>query len=201
MKTIAHPISNAARIGRLSITDKATGREGLGMQSFEVRPSARDHRQGVLKVGPLALNVALGRSGIGMLKREGDGHTPRASLRLLYGFWRSDRVARPKTRLPMIASRKTMVWCDDPKSPLYNRLSRLPLKESHETICRSDQLYDIVIVMDWNVSSRRRGAGSAIFLHLARPGYKPTEGCIAVTQRDMLRLLEVAERDTMIHVK
>jgi L,D-peptidoglycan transpeptidase YkuD (ErfK/YbiS/YcfS/YnhG family) len=58
-----------------------------------------------------------------------------------------------------------------------------------------------VIVMDWNVSSRRRGAGSAIFLHLARPGYKPTEGCIAVTQRDMLRLLEVAERDTMIHVK
>ncbi len=94
-----------------------------------------------------------------------------------------------------------MVWCDDPKSPAYNRLSRLPLKESHETMCRSDRLYDIVIVMDWNVSSRVRGAGSAIFLHLARPGYMPTEGCIAVTERDMRRLLAVADARTMIHVK
>ncbi len=68
------------------------------MQSFEVRPSARDDRQGVMKLGPLTLNVALGRTGIGSFKREGDGHTPRAALRLLYGFWRSDRVARPVTR-------------------------------------------------------------------------------------------------------
>lgn len=171
------------------------------MQSFEVRPSARDHRKGYLKVGPLTLKVALGRSGIGMLKREGDGRTPRASLQLLYGFWRSDRVARPETRLPLFPARKTMVWCDEPKSPSYNRLSRLPLKESHETMCRADQLYDIVIVMDWNVSSRRRGAGSAIFLHLARPGYKPTEGCIAVTEGDMRRLLKVADGRTLIHVK
>lgn len=171
------------------------------MQSFEVRPSARDHRQGYLKVGPLTLKCALGRSGVGMLKREGDGHTPRAALRLLYGFWRSDRIARPFTRLPLLPSRKTMVWCDDPKSASYNRLSRLPLKESHETMCRADRLYDIVIVMDWNISSRRRGAGSAIFLHLARRGYKPTEGCIAVTERDMRRLLAVVDRHTMIHVK
>ncbi len=171
------------------------------MQSFEVRPSALDRRQGYLKVGPLTLKCALGRSGIGMLKREGDGHTPRAPLRLLYGFWRSDRVARPVTRLPMFPSRKVMVWCDDPKSPAYNRLSRLPLKESHETMCRADALYDIVIVMDWNVSSRRRGAGSAIFLHLARPGYQPTEGCIAVTARDMRRLLAIAGNRAVIHVK
>lgn len=171
------------------------------MPSFEVRPSARDHRKGYLKVGSLTLKVALGRTGVGSFKREGDGHTPRASLRLLYGFWRSDRVPRPMTRLPMLPSRKTMVWCDDPKSPAYNRLSRLPLKASHETMCRADLLYDIVIVMDWNVSSRRRGAGSAIFLHLARPGYTPTEGCIAVTEKDMRRLLAVADRHTMIHVK
>lgn len=171
------------------------------MQLLEVRPSARNHRQGVMKIGPLTLKVALGRSGVGSFKREGDGHTPRGPLRLLYGFWRSDRIARPVTRLQMLPSRKTMVWCDDPKSPAYNRLSRLPLKESHETMCRADQLYDIVIVMDWNVSSRRRGAGSAIFLHLARPGYKPTEGCIAVTECDMRRLLAVADARTVIQVK
>ncbi|MET3615478.1 L,D-peptidoglycan transpeptidase YkuD (ErfK/YbiS/YcfS/YnhG family) [Rhizobium aquaticum] len=171
------------------------------MQSLEVRPSARNHRQGVMKIGPLTLKVALGRSGVGSFKREGDGHTPRGPLRLLYGFWRSDRIARPVTQLPMLPSRKTMVWCDDPKSPTYNRLSRLPLKESHETMCRADQLYDIVIVMDWNVSSRRRGAGSAIFLHLARPGFMPTEGCIAVRERDMRRLLAVADARTVIHVK
>lgn len=171
------------------------------MLSLEVRPSPRDPRQGYLKVGPLTLKVALGRTGIGSLKREGDGHTPRAALRLLYGFWRSDRVKRPQTRLPVVPARQTMVWCDDPQSPSYNRLSRLPLKESHETLCRGDRLYDIVIVMDWNVSSRRRGAGSAIFLHLARPGYQPTEGCIAVSERDMRRLLSVVDARTVIHVK
>jgi L,D-peptidoglycan transpeptidase YkuD (ErfK/YbiS/YcfS/YnhG family) len=171
------------------------------MKRFYVRPSALDKRKGLLHIGPLTLPCALGRTGIGSLKREGDGHTPLAPMRLLYGFWRSDRLARPRTRLPMIAANRTMAWCDDPRSPAYNRLSRLPLSASHEEMCRSDELYDICIVMDWNISSRRRGAGSAIFLHVARAGYKPTEGCIAVSRRDMRRLLAVAGPETMIHVK
>jgi L,D-peptidoglycan transpeptidase YkuD (ErfK/YbiS/YcfS/YnhG family) len=171
------------------------------MKRFDVRPSALDRRKGLLRIGPLTLPCALGRTGIGSLKREGDGHTPLAQMRLLYGFWRSDRLARPRTRLPMMPAHAAMVWCDDPRSPVYNRLSRLPLAASHEAMCRRDELYDICIVMDWNISSRRRGGGSAIFLHLARPGYKPTEGCIAVSARDMRRLLAAAETGTMVHVK
>lgn len=171
------------------------------MKTVALRARPGEGRQGFLRVGPLTFRAALGRSGIGVGKREGDGRTPRGELRLLYGFWRVDRVARPKTLLPMMPIRKPMIWCDAPDHPAYNRLSRLPLSASHETMCRADHLYDICIVLDWNIVSRRRGAGSAIFLHLAKPGYLPTEGCIALEKRDMRRLLAVANRLTAIHVK
>ena len=171
------------------------------MKSMTVRSSSLDARQGILTVGGITMRAALGRSGIGSFKREGDGKTPRRPLRLLYGFWRSDRGERPVTRLPMTALSPRMIWCDAPQHPAYNRLSRLPMAASHETMCRGDHLYDLCIVLDWNVTQRQRGAGSAIFLHLARPGYQPTEGCIALSERDMRRLLSVAQAGTTIHVK
>lgn len=171
------------------------------MKSILLEASPCNARQAILSVGPLRLRAALGRSGIGCLKREGDGRTPRSDLRLLYGFWRPDRVARPATRLPMEPLRPDMLWCDGPTHPAYNRLVRSPFPASHEAMWRADHLYDICVVLDWNVLSRRRGAGSAIFLHLARPGYLPTEGCIALHPRDMYRLLAVAGAETVIHVK
>jgi L,D-peptidoglycan transpeptidase YkuD (ErfK/YbiS/YcfS/YnhG family) len=125
------------------------------MHTFDLRAFPGEGRQGLLRIGPLTIKAALGRGGIGMPKREGDGQTPRGRLRLLYGFWRADRVARPTTLLPMMPTRKSMVWCDAPSHPAYNRLSRLPLAASHEEMCRSDRLYDICIVLDWNISPPR----------------------------------------------
>lgn len=170
------------------------------MKKLDLRAFPGESRQGLLRVGPLTFRAALGRSGIGTQKREGDGRTPRAELRLLYGFWRADRVERPRTRLPMMPIRTPMIWCDAPDHPAYNRLSRLPLSASHERMVRSDHLYDICIVLDWNIASRRRGAGSAIFLHLAKPGYPPTQGCIALREGDMRQLLRIADNDMVIDV-
>ena len=63
-----------------------------------------------------------------------------------------------------------------------------------------DALYDICLVLDWNVTSRRRNKGSAIFFHLIRPGYEPTAGCVAITRRDMLRILPHLRRRTVVRV-
>ncbi len=80
-------------------------------------------------------------------------------------------------------------WCDDPNHPDYNRMVRLPHPARHETLWRADAVYDIIGVLGWNDAPVVRRAGSAIFLHVARPDLAPTEGCIALKLPDLRRLL------------
>ncbi len=91
-------------------------------------------------------------------------------------------------RLPVRRTRADDGWCDAPNHPAYNRPVRLPIAASAEGMLRTDALYDVVVVLDWNFRARARGRGSAIFLHVAKPGYAPTEGCVAVSRADMNRL-------------
>ncbi len=93
-----------------------------------------------------------------------------------------------------------MLWCDAVGNPNYNRPVRAPFKPSHEKLRRDDELYDICIVLDWNLTARKRRCGSAIFFHLARPGYMPTEGCVAIAPHDMRRLLPFLGKDTVLQV-
>ncbi|WP_246161445.1 L,D-transpeptidase family protein [Segnochrobactrum spirostomi] len=130
--------------------------------------------EGLLAVGDSVLPCAIGRSGITVRKHEGDGATPRARLRLIAVLWRGDRLARPRTALPARAIRATDGWCDAPRHGRYNRFVRTPFAPSHEDLSRADGLYDVVVVLDWNIRPRIDRAGSAIFLHVA--GRKAEEG-------------------------
>ena len=123
---------------------------------------------------------ALGRSGVTRSKREGDGATPLGRFRLLGGFYRPDGGPRPRVLLPLRPIRRSDGWCDAPGHRLYNRPVRLPFPASHERLWRDDHLYDVVLDIAWNRGPIRPGRGSAIFLPLAKPGFKPTEGCVAV---------------------
>ena len=123
------------------------------------------------------------------MKREGDGGTPVAAMRVLWGYFRPDKMARPTCRAPLRPLTTEFGWCDDASSARYNRLVRLPLAEGHEVMWRRDGLYDVVFVLDWNMSPRHAGRGSAIFLHCAKPGMPPTLGCVALRPDDMRRLL------------
>ncbi len=136
-----------------------------------------------------------------MAKREGDGATPVATLRPVAVYWRNDRVARPRTALPSRAIRSDDGWCDDSRHRRYNRLVKLPFPASHETMRRDDALYDIVVELDWNRQPAIPGRGSAIFLHLARPGFTPTQGCIAVSLKTMRLILPRLSRATRIVVR
>jgi L,D-peptidoglycan transpeptidase YkuD (ErfK/YbiS/YcfS/YnhG family) len=104
-------------------------------------------------------------------------------------FYRADRIGRPATKLPCTAIAPEDGWCDAPADPAYNRKIRLPYKASAETLWRDDTLYDIVVVLGHNDDPVVPGAGSAIFLHLARDDGGPTEGCIGVARPLALALV------------
>jgi len=155
------------------------------------RPGTVHH--GLLLVPGLpALPAALGRGGTAYDKREGDGRTPAGLFHVLAGYYRADRMPRPVTRLPLAPLRRDDGWCDAAGDRRYNRPVRLPLQGlevSHERMWRRDAVYDVVLVIDHNRRPRVQGRGSAVFIHLARPGFAPTEGCIALRRADMMRLL------------
>ncbi len=155
-----------------------------------VRPRPADPRQGLVGFAGRVLPCALGRSGISARKREGDGATPLGRLRVLAGYFRQDRP--PTARRCGLVLKPISValgWCEVPDDRNYNRPIRLPYGACHERMRRADDLYDVCLVLDWNIRPRRRGRGSAIFLHLARPGLTPTEGCVAVSRGVMRQLL------------
>jgi L,D-peptidoglycan transpeptidase YkuD (ErfK/YbiS/YcfS/YnhG family) len=147
------------------------------------------HPDGRLLFEGRRLRAALGRGGVRALKEEGDGATPAGRLSLRRVLYRADRVPIPRTIVPREPIAAEDGWCDDPTHPDYNRQVRLPHGGHCEELWRSDALYDLVGVLGWNDSPVERGRGSAIFLHVARPGYAPTEGCVALALADLQALL------------
>jgi L,D-peptidoglycan transpeptidase YkuD (ErfK/YbiS/YcfS/YnhG family) len=133
--------------------------------------------------------AACGRGGVRADKREGDGATPAGTFPLRGGFYRPDRSARPPSGWPMAALRPEDAWVDDPADPNYNRLVALPYPAHHEEMWRADGLYDLVVLIGYNTDPPVSGRGSAIFLHIARPDFAPTEGCIAVAREVLAGLL------------
>jgi L,D-peptidoglycan transpeptidase YkuD (ErfK/YbiS/YcfS/YnhG family) len=162
---------------------------------------AQQRSRGRLHAGPLIIRCALGRAGVSHAKREGDHATPAGDFRLLDGFFRTDIVLRRAWPLPMRPVRPSDGWCDDPESAVYNRRVTLPCRARHEKLWRADRLYDLVIVLDYNISPRRKNRGSAIFLHGARPDFAPTEGCIALRPDDLRRLLPRLAKKVVLTIR
>jgi L,D-peptidoglycan transpeptidase YkuD (ErfK/YbiS/YcfS/YnhG family) len=133
---------------------------------------------------------AVGPGGIGDKTREGDGITPRGTFALREIFYRADRLAPPRTVLPLRAIKPEDGWCDAPDDPNYNRLVALPYPASAERMWRDDHLYDLVAVVGYNDDPVVPDKGSAIFLHLAKADYAPTAGCVALTEADLRAALE-----------
>jgi L,D-peptidoglycan transpeptidase YkuD (ErfK/YbiS/YcfS/YnhG family) len=140
---------------------------------------------GLFRFNREVLRCALGRGGVRADKREGDGATPVGDLPLRRVLYRADRAPAPSCRVPVEPLSPHDGWCDDPAHPDYNRAVRLPHPARHERMWREDDVYDIVGVLGWNDAPVERGRGSAIFLHLARPDYAPTEGCVALKEADL----------------
>ncbi len=155
-----------------------------------LRLESRSATRGWLDLGGLLLPCAIGRSGLRAIKREGDGGTPMGVLALREVLYRADQVRRPRTAHPIHAIGLADGWCDASGHRNYNRPVKRPYPVSTEAMWREDRLYDVVGVLDYNMSPRAQGRGSCIFLHVAQPDFAPTEGCIALRMSDLMRLLE-----------
>src|SRR2546423_630441 len=152
------------------------------LKAVYIRRAPGTHTRGWLIAGPQIFPVALGRGGIRANKREGDGGTPRGVFRPIRLWWRADRGARPRTRLPVRRIGADDAWCEEPTDRRYNRPIRVTAGEPGDRLRRDDHLYDLIVEIDHNTHPRIAGRGSAVFIHLARPGLAPTVGCVAMPQ-------------------
>jgi len=159
------------------------------LKTLRVRAAAGSRTRGLLTAGSQTWPVALGHGGILADKREGDGATPRGRFRLLRLWWNPERGLRPATRLPVRRIAPDDAWCEDPTDRRYNRNIKMAAGEAGDRLRRQDHLYDLIIEIDHNARPRIARRGSAVFIHLARPGLAPTAGCVAMPKSRLRRLL------------
>ena len=144
---------------------------------------------------------AIGKGGFSADKKEGDGATPIGIFPLRECWYRADRLEKPVTKLPLKVIQENDGWCDDPSNIEYNKYIQLPFTASYEKLFRDDGVYDFIIPMGYNDAPVVSGKGSAIFIHIAKPDYTPTEGCVALSLPDMLEILPHLSTQTRIEIK
>ena len=158
-------------------------------------------RSRLARIGAMRVRRAVGRGGLVLDKREGDGGTPIGAWPLREVFYRPDRMAMPVTRLPVRPLAPTDGWCDAPGDARYNRPVRLPYPASAEQLWRGDHVYDLIVVVGYNDAPVVPGKGSAIFLHLARSNYAPTAGCVAFARGHLLSILRLIDTRSRLAVQ
>lgn len=156
---------------------------------------------GMLRVDDRQFTCAIGRGGVKSNKQEGDGATPIGTYFLKRVYYRPDKGSTPSTHLPTQPINPRDGWCDDPTHPQYNTLVSLPFANSHEKMWRDDALYDVVVEISHNDNPPIPGAGSAVFMHIAKHDYAPTEGCVALHRDDLLEILKDASPETKIVIQ
>ena len=137
----------------------------------------------------LKFKCALGKAGIGNKKEEGDNITPRGTFRIVKIYYRSDRIKKLSSKYKLIEIKKNMGWCNDPKSDFYNQEIKIPFKYRYEKLFRKNEIYDLILVLNYNMSPITKFKGSAIFIHVAKNNYRPTAGCIGLKKKDLIKLV------------
>ena len=156
------------------------------------------NKSGYLKYKNLKFRCALGKAGIGKKKIEGDNITPKGSFDIVKIYYRNDRVKKISSKFKLIKITKKMGWCDDPNNKSYNQLINLPTNCKYEKLYRKDNVYDLVIVLDYNIKPTIKNKGSAIFIHVTRQNYKKTAGCIALKKNHLTKLIKTIKKNTKV---
>jgi L,D-peptidoglycan transpeptidase YkuD (ErfK/YbiS/YcfS/YnhG family) len=158
------------------------------------------NKSGSLKYKNLEFKCSLGKAGIKKKKIEGDNITPKGNYKIVDIYYRKDRIKKISSEFKLIKIRKNMGWCDDPRSKKYNQLIKLPSKNTHEKLYRKDSIYDLIIVLDFNTNPIITNKGSAIFIHVAKPKFKKTAGCIGLKKSHLIQLIKIINRKTKINI-
>jgi len=157
-------------------------------------------KSGHLKYKNLKFRCALGSAGVKKKTKEGDNITPKGIFKIIKIYYRPDKIKKITTLIKTIKIKKNMGWCDDPKSRFYNKQIKLPSKLGHEKLYRSDNLYDLIAVLNYNTKPIIKNKGSAIFIHIAKKNFSKTKGCIAVKKEDLIYLLSKIKRNSQVKI-
>ncbi len=144
---------------------------------------------------------AIGKRGIGNKREEGDLITPKGKYKIKYILYRKDRISKIQSKLKKIVITKNMGWCDDPKSKDYNKLIKLPTNYSYEKLYRRENIYDLILVLNFNMRPIVKKKGSAIFIHIAKKNYKRTEGCVAINKIQLLKIIKKLKNNTKVLIE
>ena len=157
-------------------------------------------KTGYLNYKNFKFRCALGKNGIRKKIKEGDGITPKGIYKIKTVYYRQDRIKKLSTSINSKKIKKNMGWCDDPKSDNYNQLINLPNNYNSEKLYRNDNIYDLIVVLDYNMNPTIKNKGSAIFIHIAKKNYTPTKGCIALSKIDLLKILNKINKKTKVKI-
>ena len=146
------------------------------------------------------VKCAIGKRGIGNKKKEGDFITPKGNFRIKYILYRKDRIKRIRSKFKKIIIKKNMGWCDDPRSKNYNKLIRIPSKFNYEKLYKKENIYDIILVLNYNMKPIIKNKGSAIFIHVAKRNFEKTEGCVAIKKIYLLQILNKLKKNTKVKI-
>ena len=144
---------------------------------------------------------AIGKRGIGIKRKEGDLITPIGKYKIKYILYRKDRIRKIQSKLKKIVITKNMGWCDDPKSKDYNKLIKLPTNYSYEKLYRRESIYDLILVLNFNMRPIVKKKGSAIFIHIAKKNHKKTEGCVAINKIKLLKIIKKLKKNTKVLIE
>jgi L,D-peptidoglycan transpeptidase YkuD (ErfK/YbiS/YcfS/YnhG family) len=157
-------------------------------------------KSGYLKYKNLKFHCALGEAGIKKKEKEGDNVTPKGIFKIIKMYYRPDKIKNFTTEVKKIKIKKNMGWCDDSRSRSYNKQIKLPNKFGHEKLFRNDNLYDLILVLNYNINPTKKYKGSAIFIHIAKDSYKKTKGCIALKKKNLIELISKIKKNTKIKI-
>ena len=157
-------------------------------------------KSGYLKYKNLRFRCALGKAGIKKKEKEGDNVTPKGIFNIIKMYYRPDKIKNITTDIKKIKIKKNMGWCDDSRSNSYNQQIKLPNKFGHEKLFRNDNLYDLILVLNYNINPTIKYKGSAIFIHIAKNSYKKTKGCIALKKEHLIKLISKIKTNTKIKI-
>ena len=144
------------------------------------------------------VKCAIGKRGIGKKQKEGDQITPRGTFKIKNILYRKDKINYLRSVIKKTQIKKNMGWCDDPKSKDYNKLIKYPFNYKSEKLYRSNNIYDIILVLDFNINPIKKNKGSAIFIHISNNNYSPTQGCVAIKKKELIKLTKFIDKKTKV---
>ena len=153
-----------------------------------------------LSFGNYKVKCAIGKRGIRHKFREGDNITPIGQYKIMFILYRKDRIKKLQTKLKKIEIKKDMGWCNDPKSKKYNQLVKIPNNFKYEKLFKKERIYDLILVLDYNMKPIRKNKGSAIFIHIAKKNYQKTQGCVALRKKHLIKIIKEIKRSTKVKI-